>query len=69
MSEAIGQWTVHIQPGCEAHVRLALTDVTLDGINEIEAFLAPENARHLAEVLVDHAQVCEQWIAENGGAQ
>lgn len=64
---ALGEWSVHVQPGCEAHVRLALTDVTANGVNEIEAFLEPGCARDLARELVDHAEWCERWIEEQGG--
>ncbi|ABE67549.1 hypothetical protein M609_gp054 [Mycobacterium phage Job42] len=62
-SEPIGQWSVQIKPGCESHVRLALTDVYPDGVNEIEGFLDPDTARRLAAELVDHATWCQEWIS------
>jgi len=65
---AVGEWSVHVQPGCEAHVRLALTDVLPDSVNQIEAFLDPGNARNLAEELLHHADWCDEWIATNGEA-
>ncbi|WP_157680188.1 hypothetical protein [Mycobacterium dioxanotrophicus] len=60
---ATGEWSVHVQPGCEAHVRLALTDVLPDGVNEIQAFLEPDTARGLARELLEHADWCDEWKA------